>query len=730
MIARLKRRALEAQEKAAMQARRRSLPLQTASQQTPFLPKTILRKSPGRAVRLAFLSAVFAMTGAALALPATAEASAEDAAANQLAQQIKDKKKEKLACNDETCRRRVDNDIYQLQNRYTRGSGAGALTEGENEFGARGGRDLDGVGKQVITDSGHYDREAKRLGNQIKGLDSKIESLNQDLANCNRNPTSDARGDCGHIQEQINNKRQQRDHAKREKTRAEKNRDSLAEYDDALAQTEAAQRDASASAKKKVEKQKKFMYLAAGISGAAGAYYFKKCYASTPPNYGFCVMGGLAVANAGINVKKAGDLGTTAGQLGSVGQGICSSMPHLCAPGSGACNSHPAACRAPDGFCNENPAQCTTDPDNPDDPPQPPPDLCVQNPGACVAAPAMCETNPEACEPKPPDPTLCAQKPFPPQCIQAEADCEGESCPTTITTDCPNGRGICDITVPAPPEDGSGGFAGDRPFTITPLNGDPPYKVPIGEAPDYTDPAIKAEIAKANRHLKNTQAAAFDAIDALNEGGMGGEGFGGASSQGDSALSDRSPSAEESYGFGKAGAGGADSFAGNSGGGLGLGGQAGGLRRKQSPYKNLMSQYKGRQKANLLGEKSITLGEDRIGVAEDNIFFMARSAYDEGRKGQEFCGDPVPCPLPAHSLNRKAASAAPPATGGVAAPGAAARGGAARGQAAARGGAAGVAGANKADPFFVPPPPGPSAPPPGLPGAAAIERLRSGQAAD
>ena len=670
---------------------RRRAPQQTALR-TPFLHKIIRRKSP--AGRLALFLAATAATGTALAFPAPTvrpEPSVMDAAANRfteqlsaVSQRISDKNAEKNACNDEACRNRVQGEIntlqrerFNLQKQYANSGGGGARREAEGEFGALGGRDLDGGPGGVITDPGHYDAKADRLGNEITGLDSNIAGWERDLRTCS--------SDCDSIRQNLRAARTDRANKQAEKTKAEQNRDSLRDAAGALQETTAAQRNAATSAKKKVEKQKKFLYLAGGVSAAAGAYFFKKCYTCSPSCTPFCVMGGLALANAGINVKKAGELGKTAGQLGSVGQGICSSMPHLCTPGNGLCNSHPDQCLPSDNFCTQNPAQCT----NSGGSLLPPPDLCVHNPDACLPSPDICETNPESCEPEPAGPEVCARNPFPPQCIQAAADCpEGEPCPTEITIPCPQGKGMCQVTVPG---NGSGDYAGAGPLKITPLNGDPPYKVAIGDAPDYKDPAIKAEIEKANRHLKQTQAGHYDAIDALSGDGTDGGGFGGAHRN--PAASPGDADSEESYGFGEPG-GGEGALAGSGMNGLGgAGGRGiGGLRGGRGPYKNLMSQYKGRQKADLLGEKSMTIGEDRIGVAEDNIFFMARSAYDAGRKEKEFCGDPVPCPLPALSIpkTKKAAKAGSLAGGRAAADPA--------------GDPTRSSGANK-NPLFVPPPP-------------------------
>ena len=187
----------------------------------------------------------------------------------------------------------------------------------EQEFGSQGGIRLDGSGSTVHTNSQYYKDKVKRLGEEIELLDSQLAvkeaKLNWLKTHCHPNKEED----CGTaaIEDAIQELKAKRGDLVAEKARAEHNQSTTAQLEKTTQETQKAIADAQESAKKKAEKQKMLLYLTAGINAATGAYLLKeKCNPSAHIYYG-CVLGPIALAQAGLTMKKAGEVGKVGEQF-------------------------------------------------------------------------------------------------------------------------------------------------------------------------------------------------------------------------------------------------------------------------------------------------------------------------------------------------------------------------------------------------------------------------------
>ena len=540
------------------------------------------------------------------------------------------------------------------------------------------GTTLDGSGGNVNTSSSYYQEKTNRLKREIADLNSQISAKQTQLEDLRRTCNPGSKNGCDfqiiNLQNQISQLRVTLQQKTAEKTQAEENYATTSEYERTAREAEEASQDATIAAKKKVEKQKKLLQVTALVNGGAAAYLFKKCYACSPsPCMNFCYMGYAAVAQAGKDMLIAGKLGGIADQLSGVNGipgNVCQMFPNVCNPTPNVCQTNPSACGPPTDLCQIDPDACTHPPDicqaNPNlcpgDPPTPPDDICQTNPNLCNIPDDICQTDPNVCNP--PDDVCqtnpdvcaapldvcqtnpeicnqdCATNPSLPHCTNVHPCPDGSSgeC-VTITQTCPNGEGQCEYTMPTD----KGSFAGQTPpLTIKPTNGGKAKTVSTDISDiDMNDPKIK----KTLKELEKKQAPLHKKLAALEQDldlppSMGG----------DSSLEGSSvPGGNNFIGMGgkfkkgKKGTGEGE-FAGNE---INVNDDAGGgsgARKRKRPYKNLMSQFRGRKKLkrDIVGEKSITFGEDKIGVTEDNIFLMVNKTYEEHRKANEFIEDPIP----------------------------------------------------------------------------------------
>lgn len=507
----------------------------------------------------------------------------------------------------------------------------------EDHYGHRGGVHLDVRGKSPITDPDYYKEKGERLEGEIKQLEQNIASKEARVANLRRTCYSNDAVDCASLISGLEKEIAELKKEKAEKTaelqRARHNQATTERTAEATTHAKKVQAEAEASAKKRANSQKNLLYVTSAISAGTGAYLLKKgCNGMS--NWG-CVPGGLALAQAGMNLMRGNEMGGTEGDF-SVD--FCQTNPNLCDNPGSICETHPEHCEfePPKGFCDTQPQHeiCTE-----------PGEFCEKNPDHELCGNVIPPNPRELCE-EYPELEICKTPSGEggPDCDKYPDLCKIEppekpNEPTVFKGECPEGVGKSGDNCTYEVSTLSSGQAPK--VTVTPLGGTP-WVAPI--PPEGSFSVNDPNIQNALKTVKGKQGPLYkEAATLASELGAGAGGMDMGSGEGDfdggvggvgGVFGKEGPSFASSFAGGRGGPGGVEDIEDDPGEDDDEEDDGG----RRSPYKNLLSQFNRKKnlKRDLVGEKAVTFGEDKIGVMEDNIFLMVNRTYEKHRRHDEF----------------------------------------------------------------------------------------------